>query len=185
IEKRLVHKEGRIVHAQIIGKTLRNSEGKVTTLVAMVQDITARKQAEEALRKSKERFDLAVRGSNDGIWDWNIPTGEVYFSPRVRELLKYGPNEFPDVVESLDSHLHPDDRSRTWAAIHAHLDRRVPYDTEHRIRTKDGQYRWFRCRGQAVWDNCGQAVRMAGSFTDIHDRKTDEEALRQAQADAL
>jgi PAS domain S-box-containing protein len=185
IEKQLVHKDGKIVHAHIIGKTLRNPEGKVTTLVAMVQDITARKLAEEGLRKSKERFDLAVRGSNDGIWDWNIPTGEVYFSPRVRELLNYDPNEFPDVLESLDSHLHPDDHSRTWAAIRAHLEKRVPYDAEHRIRTKDGQYRWFRCRGQAVWNDCGQAVRMAGSLTDIHDRKMDEEALRQAQADAL
>jgi PAS domain S-box-containing protein len=184
IEKQLVHKDGQIVHAHIIGKTLRNAEGKVT-VVAMVQDITARKQAEEALRKSKERFDLAVRGSNDGIWDWNILTGQVYFSPRVRELLRYGPDEFPNSIESLDTHLHPEDHSRTWAAIRAHLDKRVPYDTEHRIRTKDGQYRWFRCRGQAVWDNCGQAFRMAGSFTDVHDRKMDEEALRQAQADAL
>jgi two-component system sensor histidine kinase UhpB len=184
IEKQLVHKDGQIVHAHIIGKTLRNAEGKVT-VVAMVQDITARKQAEEALRKSKERFDLAVRGSNDGIWDWNILTGQVYFSPRVRELLRYGPDEFPNSIESLDTHLHPEDHSRTWAAIRAHLDKRVPYDTEHRIRTKDGQYRWFRCRGQAVWDSCGQAFRMAGSFTDVHDRKMDEEALRQAQAEAL
>jgi PAS domain S-box-containing protein len=185
IEKQLVHKDGQIMHAHIIGKTLRNAEGKVTTLVAMVQDITARKQAEEALRKSKERFDLAVRGSNDGIWDWNIRTGEFYFSPRVRELLKYGPDEFPNVIECLDTHLHPDDHSRTWAAIRAHLDKRAPYDTEYRLRTKDGRYRWFRCRGQAVWDAGGQAVRMAGSLTDIHDRKMDEEALRQAQADAL
>jgi two-component system, NarL family, sensor histidine kinase UhpB len=185
IEKQLVHKDGRIVHAHIIGKTLRNPEGKVTTLVAMVQDITARKQAEEALRKSKERFDLAVRGSNDGIWDWNIPSGEVYFSPRVRDLLKYGPDEFPNLIESLNSHLHPDDHERTWAAIRAHLDTRAPYDCEHRLRTKDGRYRWFRCRGQAVWDSSGQPIRMAGSLTDVHDRKMDEETLRQAQADAL
>jgi two-component system sensor histidine kinase UhpB len=185
IEKQLVHKDGQIVHAHIIGKTLRNPQGKVTTLVAMAQDITARKQAEEALRKSKERFDLAVRGSNDGIWDWNIVTGEVYYSPRVRELLKYGSDEFPDVIESFDTHLHPDDHSRTWATIRTHLEKRAPFDIEYRIRTKDGQYRWFRSRGQAVWDAGGQAVRMAGSLTDIHDRKMDEEALRQAQADAL
>jgi PAS domain S-box-containing protein len=185
IEKQLVHKDGRVVHAQIIGKCLRNAEGKVTTLVAMVQDITARKQAEEALRKSKERFDLAVRGSNDGIWDWNILSGEVYYSPRIRELLQYGPDEFPDVIESIETHLHPDDRTRTWAAIRAHLDTQEPYDMEHRLRTKDGRYRWFRCRGQAVWDASGQPIRMAGSFTDIHGRRMDEESLRQAQADAL
>jgi len=185
IEKELVHKDGRVVHARIIGKCLRNCEGKVTALVAMAQDITARKHAEEALRKSKERFDLAVRGSNDGIWDWNITTGEVYYSPRVRELLGYGPGEFPDLIASIDTHLHPDDHESTWAAIHAHLDTRAPYDREHRLRTKDGRYRWFRCRGQAVWDSGGLPVRMAGSFTDIHDRKMDEEALRQAQAEAL
>lgn len=185
IEKQLVPKDGRVVHARIIGKSLRNAEGKVTALVAMVQDITARKQAEEALRKSQERFDLAVRGSNDGIWDWNILSGQAYYSPRVRELLGYGASEFPDVIASIDTHMHPDDHSRTWAAIRAHLDTRQPYDMEHRLRTKDGRYRWFRCRGQAVWDSSGQPIRMAGSFTDIHERKMDEEALRQAQADAL
>jgi PAS domain S-box-containing protein len=185
IEKQLMHKDGRVVHARIIGKSLRNSGGKVTALVAMVQDITARKQAEEALRKSQERFDLAVRGSNDGIWDWNMLTGQVYYSPRVRELLSYSLGEFPDVIESIDTHLHPDDRDRTWRAIRAHLDTRKPYDMEHRLRTKDGRYRWFRCRGQAVWDASGRPIRMAGSLTDIHERKMDEEALRQAQADAL
>lgn len=185
VEKQLAHKDGRIVHARIIGKCLRNQDDKVTALVAMVQDITARKQAEEALRKSQERFDLAVRGSNDGIWDWNILTGEVYYSPRVRELLGYGPGEFPDLIASIDTHFHPDDHERTWAALHAHLDTRMPYDMEHRLRTKDGRFRWFRCRGQAVWEDSGRPVRMAGSLTDIHDRKIDEEALRQAQADAL
>jgi len=82
IEKQLVHKDGKIVHVHIFGKCLRNPNGDVTALVAMVQDITARKQAEEALRKSEERFELAVKGSNDGIFDWSIVTGEIYQSPR-------------------------------------------------------------------------------------------------------
>jgi two-component system sensor histidine kinase UhpB len=185
VEKELVHKDGRIVHARIIGKTLRDREGHVEFLVAMVQDITARKKAEEALRKSEERFDLAVRGSNDGIWDWKIGTGEVYFSPRIHELLHCVPGGSPHRLESFNAHLHPDDHDRAWAAIRAHLDNRTPYDVEFRLRTNDGQYRWFRCRGQAVWDSAGKAVRMAGSLTDIHDRKMDEEALRQAQVDAL
>lgn len=184
-EKRTIRKDGQVVYTHIIAKPLRDPEGKVTALVAMVQDITARKQAEESLRKSKERFDLAVRGSNDGIWDWNLLTNEVYYSPRVRDLLGYGSDEFPDVIDSIDTHLHPDDHDRTWAGIRAHLDTRQPYDMEHRLRTKDGRYRWFRCRGQAVWDSTGRPVRMAGSLTDVHQRKMDEEALRQAQADAL
>jgi two-component system sensor histidine kinase UhpB len=185
IEKELVHKEGRTVHVRIIGKTLRNPDGTVASLVAMVQDITARKKAEEALRKSEERFDLAVRGSNDGIWDWNIRTGDVYFSPRVHELLHCAPVRLLDSLDSFNAHLHPDDHDRAWSAIRDHLDNRAPYDVEYRLRTMDGQYRWFRCRGQAVWDGSGKPVRMAGSLTDSHDRKMDEESLRQAQADAL
>src|SRR5262249_40282994 len=78
IEERLVQKDGRVVYARMLGKCLRDPNGGVAGLVAMVQDITGRKTAEEALRKSEERFDLAVRGSNDGIWDWNIRTDEVY-----------------------------------------------------------------------------------------------------------
>jgi two-component system sensor histidine kinase UhpB len=185
IEKQLVHKDGRVVYAHILGKCLRETNGRVTSLVAMVQDITARKKAEEALRASEERFDLAVRGSNDALWDWNLRTNEVYHSPRFRELLRYEANEFPDLLESFNSHLHPDDFERTWNAIRAHLDTRSPYDTEYRLRTRDGQYRWFRSRGQAIWDADGNAIRMAGSLSEIHDRKIAEEALRQAQADAL
>ncbi len=185
IEKELIHKDGRVVHAHIIGKTLRDRDGHVQCLVAMVQDITARKKAEEALRKSEERFDLAVRGSNDGIWDWNIRTGDVYYSPRVHELLHCSFDDLPHSLDAFNERLHPDDHDRTWAAIRAHLDNRAPYDVEFRLRTEDGQYRWFRCRGQAVWDAAGEPVRMAGSLTDIHDRKIDEESLRQAQADAL
>jgi PAS domain S-box-containing protein len=154
-------------------------------VLRVTKDISARKQSEQALRRSEERFELAVRGSNDGIWDWDIRTGEFYYSPRVSELLYFEPGEFPSQMESFNSHLHPEDHARTWAAVHAHLDKHMPYDVEYRLRTKDGQYRWFRSRAQAVWDDGGAPVRMAGSLTDIHDRKAAEESLRQAQADAL
>ena len=185
LEKKLVHKDGRVVYAHILGKCLRDPNGEVASLVAMVQDVTTRKAAEEALRKSEERFDLAVRGSNDGIWDWNILTDEIYHSPRVLELLHYGPDENPALLKSFAAQLHPEDVVPTRAAIRAHLDTRAPHDIEYRLLTKDGHYRWFRSRGQAVWDAEGQPVRMAGSLTDIHDRKLAEEALRDAQAEAL
>src|SRR5262249_51189504 len=79
----------------------------------------------------------------------------------------------------------PEDRERTWKAIGEHLERRVPFDAQLRLKTKSGEYRWFRSRGQAVWDATGRAVRMAGSLADIHDHKLAEESLRRAQADAL
>ena len=123
------------------------------------------------MRASEERFALAVRGSSDGIWDWNVPTGQVYYSPRFKELLGYLDAEFPDVFASFESHLHPEDHAPTMASVREHLERRVPYDVEYRLHTKSGEYRWFRARGQAIWDAAGQATRMAGSITDITDRK--------------
>ncbi len=153
--------------------------------VCMDVDITGQKRAVEALRASEERFELAVRGSNDGIWDWNIRTNKVYYSPRFHELLGYGPGEFPDFVESFSSLLHPEDRDRAWKAIHAHLETRAPYDEQFRLQTKSGEYRWLRARAQAVWDQTGKAVRMAGSLTDIHEHKLAAESLRHAQQQAL
>jgi PAS domain S-box-containing protein len=145
---------------------------------ALQAEITERRRVEEALRKSEERFALAVRGSNDGIWDWDIPSDSLYWSPRFKELLGYGVDELEAVFETFESHLHPDDRERIEAAIEAHLKDRVPYDVEERLRTKSGEYRWFRARGQAFWDEDGNPLRFAGSITDITERKRAEEEIR-------
>ena len=185
LDKRFVRKDRSIVHTHISAKCVRNADGRIVDMVAMVQDITARKQSEEALRKSEERFELAVRGSNEGIWDWDIRARRVYRSPRVLELMGYEPGELPDAFESFEAHMHPDDREATWRAIRDHLEKRRPYDAEFRLQTKSGEYRWFRARGQAVWDKAGNAVRMAGSISDIHEHRLAEESLRQAQRRAL
>jgi two-component system sensor histidine kinase UhpB len=153
--------------------------------VTSVRDITARKQAEEALRLSEERFEMAVRGSSDGIWDWDVRNNTVYYSPRFGELLGYQAGEFPDSLELFSSHVHPDDRTLRGNAIRAHFEKREPYDVEFRLQTRSNAYRWFRSRGQAIWDKAGDAVRMAGSLTDIHDHKVAEESLRRAQREAL
>ena len=119
------------------------------------------------LQAIKERFELAVRGSSDGLWDWNVLTSDVYFSPRMKELFGYQDDELPNVFESFESRLHPDDHDWVMRAIAEHVQHRKPYDVEYRLRTKSGEYRWFRARGQAVWDDAGQAQRMAGSITDV------------------
>lgn len=150
------------------------------------RDITDRVKAETALRNSEERFQLAVRGSNDGLWDWNVQTNEVYYSERFRELLGYvSPEEFPPTVGAFIDLVHPEDKERVWGAVQDHLNHRTPYDVEYRVRTRAAEYRWFRARGQAVWDSTGRAVRMAGSITDIHDHRMAEEALREVQQQAL
>ncbi len=156
---------------------LRDREGNRIGTVGISHDITEVKQVEESRRKSEERFSLCVQGSNDGLWDWDVATNQVYYAPRFKELLGYRDEEMANVFDAWRSRLHPDDLEPTMEAIRRHLDEREPYDVEYRMRTRRGAYRWYRARGQAVWDDSGTATRMAGSLTDITDRKLAEEKL--------
>jgi len=167
--------------------TWKTAEGNFYS--GVIRDISWRKLAEEALRASEERLDLVIRGSHDGFWDgrvlpdepWHSPRTPVWWSPRVREILGYTVEEFPDVLESWISRLHPEDRDPVFAALTAHIERHVPYDTEYRLLTKQGRYHWFRARGQGFWDADGRFTRMAGSLQSIMDRKQAEEAIRRSQ----
>lgn len=148
---------------------------------AIQQELTERKKAEEALRESEERFALAVQGSNDGIWDWDIQNNSLYWSPRLKEFLGYADDELDMDFETFDALLHPEDRAHTGATIEVHLKNRGLYEVEQRMRAKSGEYRWFRARGQALWDEAGNPVRMVGFTTDITERKQAEKELQQAK----
>ncbi|MEW6247374.1 MAG: PAS domain S-box protein [Nitrospirota bacterium] len=156
----------------------KDRQGRLEYLSTIMHDISERKRAEETLRASEERYALAVRGTSDGLWDRDILTNTEYWSPRFRELVGYHESELRSTFESFVTLLHPDDVDRVTLALRAHLERRKPYDIEYRLRTKSGTYRWFRSRGQAVWNEAGWPVRMAGAITDITDRKSVEEELR-------
>jgi PAS domain S-box-containing protein len=137
-----------------------------------------RKQAEEELRKSEERWQLVLKANQDGIWDLNLQTNEAFRSARWQEIIGYSDSEIDSSNTAWIDRIHPDDRSRVQAAIQDYLDRQTPnYAAEYRLQCKDGSYKWVLARAQAVWDKAGNPLRMVGSMTDISDRKEAELAL--------
>ncbi len=152
--------------------------GRSVGRVWSFSDVTERKRAEESVRESAERYALAALGANDGLWDWNIRTNEIYFSPRWKSMLGYSMEEIGNKPEEWFYRIHPDDLSRVQAELSAHLDgSSAHFQTEQRILHKDGNYRWMLTRGIAVPDVAGRPSRMAGSQTDVSDRKIAEERL--------
>lgn len=159
-------------------RAIEDEKGQFLRSSAAIFDISERKQAEAALKESEERYALAVQGSNAGIWDWNPRTGVDYLSPRWKELLGFEEQELSNRKESFFTRIHPDDVEYAHEALSLHLEERKPYQAELRLRHKSGDYLWFLCRGQAQWDASGSPVRMAGSITDITDRKRAETELQ-------
>jgi PAS domain S-box-containing protein len=143
------------------------------------------REREHKLRLIEERWGLALRGSMDGVWDFDATTGQVYFSDRWKEMLGYRPEELADEQATWVNLLHPEDSERVQAVVQEHLDGKSEMlSAEYRMRTKGGGYRWIHSRGKAMWDSEGRALRMAGSHTDITERKSTEEALLAARAKA-
>jgi PAS domain S-box-containing protein len=152
---------------------------RVASATGQLREEQQRLRASEAeLRVSEERYRLASVGTADGMWDWDLQTDEVFYSDRFLELIGRTRDSFPPVIGSFRDLLHPDDADRVREAIERHRRHGEPYDIEYRLATTDGQYRWFRARGQAIWDDEGRPVRMAGSIRDVHERRLTEESLR-------
>ena len=169
-------------------RATRSSDDEVGELVdafnAMLDELQRRSQtleaANQALRSSEARYQLAVRGSSAGLWDWDMPARTMFYSPRFKALLGYTDEEFPDKPESIRSVLHPDDRSVVADAMRAHLRQRAPYQVECRLRDRAGRWRWFFVAGAALWDPTGQPFRMAGSVVEVTERKEAERVLQEA-----
>jgi diguanylate cyclase (GGDEF)-like protein/PAS domain S-box-containing protein len=136
--------------------------------LARINTQLSHKKAEAAQRESEERYALAARGSNDGLWDWNLLDNVVYFSPRWKMMLGYQENEIGDSPEEWFSRIHVTDRERVKNEVVAHQEQLTPqFESESRVLHKDGSFRWMLSRGVAVHDASGKALRMAGSQTDI------------------
>ncbi len=174
-----LRKDGSRFPAEISGKSVMYL-GRLVR-VASIRDLTERKRSEEALRVSEERYALVAQGSNEGIWDTNLQTGEVYFSDRMKSILGLAPESIPPHASEWGSWAHPDDQASIRKAVYEHLKYRRPYDIEFRYQMPRGEYRWFRSRGQAIWNSEGRATRMAGSMNDVTPRKVAERELLTAK----
>jgi len=143
--------------------------------VARIGTQLSHKHAQEALKESEERYSLAARGSNDGLWDWNLSSNVVHFSPRWKAMLGYQEGEIDDRPSEWFDRIHDADRERVKDEITAHQKGLTPhFQSEHRVLHKDGTFRWMLSRGVAVHDASGNALRMAGSQTDITEGKVSD-----------
>lgn len=167
----------------VLSILVRHDEpGQATERYCLDIDLRSQRDAERELHIARERLELALQGSNDGIWDWDIARGTIYYSARFRELLGYADATAFDRQFEFRPALHPDDRARTAQQLDAHLhDGGPPFDCDYRLRCADGQYRWFHGRGRAHFDADGKPQRFAGAIMDIHARIEAEQAQRASE----
>lgn len=141
-------------------------------------EISERKRMEQALRESEERYVVAIRGANDGIWDWNLKANQINFSPRWKSILGYDDNEIGNDILEWFNRIHVDDVEKVKLDLSAHMSGATPhFQNEHRMMHKKGYYRWVLCRGLAIRNGDQVVRRIAGSLTDISERKDAEAKL--------
>lgn len=149
------------------------------------EEIKEREQIQHILIEKKERYDLAVSGTNDGIWDWHLNTNEVYFSPSWMRILGYEDSPLPNHILSWIDNVHPDDLEQTIKAINNHLEGKTPlYENSHRLKHKNGDYIWIAAKAKCIYDQEGKPYRLVGTNSDITDRKVAEEQLKITKEEA-
>ena len=164
----------------------QGGESQFADLVILADQLASltrdRERIRSALAKSEERFDLAMRGANDGLWDWDLASDTVYFSPRWKAMLGHEEDEIGPSLNEWSSRLHPEDQPATLDALNAHMSGETRhFEATFRFRHRDGHYLWMLSRGMAVRDAEGKAIRMVGTHTDVSAQKQAEEALIHAK----
>lgn len=156
-------------------------QGDEPFVLAVLRDISERRRAEAALHEAQERLELALKGAELGLWDWNVATGYVVYNERWAEMLGYRLDELEPRYSTWERLVHPDDKPRVLKELNDHLaGRSAFYATEHRLRCKDGEYKWILASGQVVQrDADGRPLRATGTHLDITARKQTEELTRQ------
>ncbi len=181
-ETEFVRKDGQTIEISLSISPIKDQQDKVIAISEIGRDIRERKRVEQALRKSQERLELAVRGSSDGLCDWSLLTKEAYWSPRMREMLGFigdASSEFENSFQAIESRMHPDDHEHVVAEMARGVEEHKSVRTEFRVRARSGEYLWVQGRGHAVYDDAGRPYHFAGALTDITDRKLLEAELAQ------
>ena len=178
-----VRKDGSRFPVLLSVSALRNDAGEITGFLGIARDITERKHSEAKLQAARLQLAHVLEGSSDGFWDWDIQTGNVRFSERWAAMLGYALDEIEPHVKTWEKLVHPDDMPQVMRILTDHLEGRTPaYRCEHRLLTKQGEWRWILDRGKVVeWDAQGKPLRAAGTHTDIHAQKMAEFALRESE----
>jgi PAS domain S-box-containing protein len=158
---------------------VKDEQNQITHYLGYIIDFTDYVQQEQSLNEADERFALAIEGTKDGLWDWNLLTNEVYFSPNWKRMLGYEIDEIEDKLTSWSDNVHPDDIEHAYANVNAHLDGTTEYyEDEQRMKHKDGHWIWILDRGKALFDEEGKPYRFIGFHTDITHRKELEAELK-------
>lgn len=182
IEVRCPWPDGTVHWAKSLGLAYYDDRGQPTQMQGVALDITERKRSEEALRESEERVTRAVESSNTGLWDWDLRTNQVYFSPIWKRQIGYEDHEIGNAFEEWRSRVHPEDLEHAESLVRKYLEKPWPnFENEFRFRHKDGSYRWILAKASLNHDREGRPERMLGSHLDITDHKRVEEALRERE----
>ncbi|GAB1538924.1 hypothetical protein NUACC21_15890 [Scytonema sp. NUACC21] len=183
VDYRLIWDDGSIHWLSAKGRGVYDENGQPQRMLGVVMDISARKQAEAALRESEERLRLALMAANQGLYDLNLQTGEAIVNPEYATMLGYEPAEFRETNAKWIERLHPEDRENAASIYRAYVAGEIPeYKVEFRQRTQNGGWKWILSLGKIVaWDTNGQPLRMLGTHTDISDRKQAEEERQRVE----
>jgi len=178
-ENLLRHKDGTLIPVSITSHLIKNNKGEPFQIEGTIRDITERKRAEQIVRESEERWQFALEGSGDGVWDWNILTNEVFYSRQWKAMLGFYDNEILNSIDEWENRIHPDDKKNVTTDLHRHFNSKAPgFVNEHRVQCKDGSYKWILARGKVISYNLSNDHdRVLGTFTDITSRKLAEEKL--------
>ncbi|MFX0108507.1 MAG: PAS domain S-box protein [Candidatus Hodarchaeota archaeon] len=184
-ELEMQRKDGEVITLRISSVPWQNELEENAGAIAVVTDITEQKKAERALMESEERLDLALKGADLGVWDWDAENDRFIYDKRYAEILEYTVDELGTDYEAYESRLHPDDIAQMEEKWGAHLRGEIPmFSSEHRLRTKSGSYKWVLERGKVQeWLQKGRTKRATGTILDVNERVLVERRLRRSNRD--